>query len=127
MLFPQDIFSKIMDYCDTRHQENLKKVLNDLLLVTDIEKCENLFSEELELLEVDEESHAFHYDMSEIDSLIQKRLKGLFVRTECLTGFINNTILAREIFLIDYYDDYYDASKLPSINTIYPVNYKWSV
>ena len=129
MLFPQDIFSKIMDYCDTRHRESLKKVLNDLLLVTDIERCENLFGEEVNYwsgkLVVDEDDEVENYDMTEIDPLIQKRLKGLFTRTECLSGFLNNTLWAGYIYLWEYHSD--DSKDRNSINYILPVNYIWSV
>lgn len=126
MLFPQDIFSIIMDYCDTRHRESHKKVLKDLLLVTDIERCENLYSEEMDLLEMDNEDELQDiYDMTEMDPLIQKKLKGLFVRTECLSGFINNTIWAREIYLNEPWDE--DSNDPHSIHFVAPVKYIWSV
>ncbi len=130
VFFPDDVFKLIMDYCDTRHRDCLKKVLNDLLLVTDIERCENLYEEEMDLLEIrecrwyKEELHDI-YDMTEIDPLIQKKLKGLFVRTECLSGFINNTIWAREIYLCDHWDE--DSNDPHSINFVAPVKYIWSV
>ena len=115
-----------MDYCDTRHRESHKKVLKDLLLVTDIERCENLYREEMDLLEMDNENELQDiYDMTEMDPLIQKKLKGLFVRTECLSGFINNTIWAREIYLCDHWDE--DSNDPHSINFVAPVKYIWSV
>jgi len=120
VFLPQDVFKQIMDYCDTRHRESLNRVLNDLLLVTDMERCENLYGDEMDSLEIDDDEN---YDMTELDPLVQKKLKGLFVRDENLSGFINNTICAREIYLWDGDESSRDPN---SINYQPPANFIWS-
>jgi len=106
VFIPDLAWTLIMEYCDTRSRDDYNKVLDDLLLVMNLERCQELFLDELEEADYDEDNETgVEYDMTMVDPIVQETLKGLFVRSRNLDVFICDTIFNGEgSFLWQHWD-----------------------